>query len=42
MNEQTLEPHDGFLRLAADLAGAMRALGQAPLALLAGVQWAAE
>lgn len=42
MNEKTLEPHEGFLRLAADLAGAMQALGQAPLALLAGARIAAE
>lgn len=42
MNEKTLEPHDGFLRLAADLAGAMEALGRAPLALLAGARFAAE
>lgn len=42
MNEKSLEPHDGFLRLAADLTGAMQALGRAPLALLAGAPLAAE
>ncbi len=41
MHEQTLTPHDGFLRLAADLTGQCRRWA-GPLALLTGARMAAE
>jgi len=42
MDERSLEPHEGFGRLAAILADAMRAFGEAPLAFLAHGRLAAE
>lgn len=42
MDERTLEPHAGFGRIAAILADAMRAFGEAPLSYLASGRLAAE